>query len=44
MLMRYGHQQLSEIERLTLDDILMWAEEIADMIKRENETGSQERD
>lgn len=40
--MRYGHQPLSEIERLPLDDIAMWAEEIAELIRLENATGSQE--
>lgn len=40
--MRYGHQPMSEIERMTLDEVAMWAEEIADLIRRENATGSQE--
>lgn len=34
--MRYGHQQLSEIERMTVEDIVLWTEEIIDLIDAEN--------
>lgn len=40
--MRYGHQPLSEIERLSIDEVAMWAEEIAELIRLENATSSQE--
>jgi len=40
--MRYGHQPLSEIERMSIDEVAMWAEEIAELIQRENATGSRE--
>lgn len=40
--MRYGHQPLSEIEALSLDDIEMWAEELVELIKLENATGSRD--
>lgn len=40
--MRYGHQPLSEIERMSIDEVGMWAEEIAELIRLENETGSRE--
>lgn len=42
--MRYGHQPLSEIEKLTLEDIEMWAEELLELIRLENDTGSRDSD
>lgn len=42
--MRYGHQPLSEIERMTLEDILLWSEEIAALIKLENTTTNSPED
>lgn len=41
--MRYGHQPLSEIERMSMDDLLMWAEEIVDIVSAENSTGRLDR-
>lgn len=42
--MRYGHQPMSEIERMSMDEVCLWAEEIVDLIELENETGRREAD
>lgn len=34
--MRYGHQPMSEIERMPLEDIVMWCEEIVELVQAEN--------
>ncbi len=40
--MRYGHQPMSEIEKMSMDDMLMWANEVIELIKLENHTDSRE--
>lgn len=34
--MRYGHQPLDVIYKLEMDEIIMWANEIADLVEAEN--------
>lgn len=40
--MRYGHQPLDVIERLPLEDVRMWAEEIIELVTAENDTSSRD--
>jgi len=40
--MRYGHQPISEIMALSLDDLSALVDEIIDIVNAENATGSKE--
>jgi hypothetical protein len=37
--MRYGHQPLSEIKKLSVSELYTWAEGLLDLVALENERG-----
>lgn len=40
--MRYGHQPMSDIEKMSMDEISSWADEIVELINLENRVDSRE--